>query len=148
MSSESLAEQLDREPQEAQDTKERLQVVTLRLPGELITILDHIVEERGYSSRSALVRELLGLSLSGKTLSAELAQQAGEKFLSPILPRVENILEEIVAALPKEKLLELAVVALIPFAQFISAIAEVSVEEVAQELREVFTEIIGKPEES
>ncbi|KKM01435.1 hypothetical protein LCGC14_1794480, partial [marine sediment metagenome] len=97
-----LAEQLSREPQEAQETKERLQVVTLRLPGELIARLDHIADERGYSSRSELVRQLLDLSLSGKTLSAELAQQAGEKFLSPILPRVENILKEIAAALPKE----------------------------------------------
>ena len=61
MTSGSLAEQLDRESHEAQETKERLQVVTLRLPGELITMLDHIVEERGYSSRSELVRQLLDL---------------------------------------------------------------------------------------
>ena len=148
MASGSLAEQLDGESQEAQETKERLQVVTLRLPGELITRLDHIVVERGFSSRSELVRQLLDFSLSGKTFTVERTQQAAEKFISPILPRIENIMKELVAALPKEKLLELGAVALIPFAQFISAIAEVSTEEAAQGLSEAFAGIMGKPEGS
>lgn len=153
--SSGAAEPLDRELQEAKErlqealeAKERLQVVTLRLPRELISRLDHLVEEHGYSSRSELVRQLLDFSLSGKTFNVELAQQAGEKFISPILPRIENILKEIAAALPKDKLMELGAIALIPFAQFVSAIAGISVEEVAQGLGTTLGEIIGKPEES
>lgn len=57
-------------------TSEALHVVTLRLPAALIKELDRIVVEEGHSSRSELVRQLLGFSLSGKTFDMAKIEKA------------------------------------------------------------------------
>lgn len=138
----TFPEQVEKKTQGARNNADALQVVTHRLPGPLIKVLDCITAEKGYYSRSELIRELLTLSLSGRTFEFQKMEQAAQDLFSPILPRLSELITEIFEEIPKQKLLELAILALIPFAQFMSLTMGIPVEEVEKYINESLTGII------
>jgi len=132
----AFPELLEKKSQGAQNNADALQVVTHRLPVPVIKELDRIVAEKGYYSRSELIRELITIGLSGNTFEFQKMEKAVEDLFNPILPRLSELLKEIFEEIPKQKLIELAVLALVPFAQFISLTMGISAAEVERGINE------------
>jgi Arc/MetJ-type ribon-helix-helix transcriptional regulator len=120
----SLSQQASREgaADKSPAAKRKLEVVTLRLPQGLIDELDGIVQAGEWASRSELVRRLLVVALSVGSPEAHQMEQAIDEFLAPLMPRVLELLGEIVKQIPREMLEELLEAVAGPISEYFSRV--------------------------